>query len=55
MRNINIIEATDPKDRPTEVVAQLRDIAEWLRYEGHRDLAGDLDEQADYIVERYGV
>lgn len=51
---INIIEKHVPGDRPTEAVAQLRDIAEWLRDDGHRDLAGDLDEQADYIVERYG-
>lgn len=52
MPNINIIEATDPKDRPTEAVSQLRDIAEWLRQDGHGDLADDADCLADCIIDR---
>jgi len=53
MPNVNIIEATDPKDRPTEVVAQLRDIAEWLRAEGEPEIAAGLDEVVDDIVSMY--
>ena len=55
MNSINIIESTDPKDRPTEAVAQLRDIAEWLQEEGHYDLADKVDSTANSIVRRYGV
>lgn len=54
-RSENIIEATDPKDRPTEAVAQLRDIAEWLRKDGYLGLAADADELADDIVIVHGV
>lgn len=43
----------DTADRPTEAISQLRDIAEWLRDQTHRDLAGDADDLADYIAERY--
>ncbi len=54
-RSENIIEATDPKDRPTEAVAQLRDIAEWLRNEGLPVTAGEADDLADQIFHIYGV
>ena len=50
MTSINIIESTDPKDRPTEAVAQLRDIAEWLRADGYVGMAADADELADDIA-----
>lgn len=49
----NLMEATAPADRPTDAVSQLRDIGEWLRGQGHRDLAGDADDLADYIAERF--
>lgn len=49
----NIIEATDPKDRPAEAVAQLRDIAEWLRAEGEPEIADSVDEAADDVVSMY--
>lgn len=51
---VNIIETTDPKDRPTEAVSQLRDIAEWLRNSGFRSLAEDADSLADEIHFRMG-
>ena len=51
----NLIEVAEPKDRPIEAVAQLRDIAEWLRRDSHLDLAANLDDEADRIVRRYGV
>ncbi len=52
---INIIEATDPKDRPTEAVAQLRDIAEWLRKDGYHFLADYTDDVADSVSRAYEV
>ena len=48
-KGTDIIELTDPKDRPTEAVAQLRDIAEWLRGGGFLNLAADADELAEDI------
>ncbi len=53
MPTINIIEATDPKDRPTEASSQLRDIAEWLRGDGVHDLADIADQLADDIANHY--
>ncbi len=55
LMSINIIETTDPKDRPTEAVEQLRDIAEWLRNSGFPSLAENADDLADEIVARVGV
>lgn len=42
-----------PKDRPTEAVAKLRDIAEWLRAEGEPEIADSVDEAADDIISMY--
>ena len=52
---INLIESTDLKDRPTEAVAQLRDIAGWLRAEGYHFMADYTDDVADSIAHAYEV
>ncbi len=54
-REVNLMEATPEDDRPTEAVAQLRDIAEWLRAEGEGSKADDADELAHAIAFKYEV
>lgn len=49
----NIMEATEPDERPREAVSELRDLAEWLSSEGHADLGGNVDDIADSIARRY--
>lgn len=49
-KSTNLIETTDPKDRPTEAAAHLRDIADWLRADGYLGLAADADELANDIM-----
>lgn len=49
----NRMEVTAPKDRPWEAVASLRDIAEWLRSQGHHDVADEVDVAADTVADLY--
>lgn len=55
VRGLNIMEVTAENDRPTEAVAQLRDISSWLEAEGEDELMVDADELADSIASAYKV
>lgn len=52
---LNIMEATPEDDRPTEAVAQLRDIASWLDAEGEGELMVNADDLAESIASAYKV
>lgn len=49
------MEVTAENDRPTEAVAQLRDISSWLEAEGDGELMVDADALADSIASAYKV
>lgn len=45
----------DDEDRPSTAVAQLRELASWLRAEGESSKADDADELAEAIAFKYEV
>jgi hypothetical protein len=55
LSGLNLMEATPEDDRPTEAVAQLRDISSWLEAEGDDELMVDADALADSIASAYEV